>query len=338
MKYFTCFLLIISFAGITQLLADHHKKEESNLKLPTSWKEYLSMKRKQKAFGVWSFKGKTTSIWEGIPEGLDYTDTFTSQMSADGSKILTSHVMKTIDGNILSTGSGMETWDVKRKKIFSSHSGFDGGKLYTGPSELIGISEIEEKWKYTETISGKTYEVIITRKSEGPDKRSQTNVRVDDPDNSATTTFTRQPRKQRPANQGVILKKGPKFKEQEKVLHAFVNAFIEGNAEDCANLYTKDTTYMIPETSVLKGRADVLKSYKEFFKTRDYEILEMKEPVSEVINFGNWAVIRGTGMDKTRSKKGEESTKNYKWMILSQKQKDGSWKMKWDIFNYDNAY
>ena len=118
-------------------------------------------------------------------------------MSADGSKILASHVMKTTDGTILSTGSGMETWDAKRKKIFSSQSGFDGGKLYTGPSELIGISESEEKWKYTETISGKTYEVIITRKSDGPNKKIQTNVRVDDPDNSATTTFTRQPRKKK---------------------------------------------------------------------------------------------------------------------------------------------
>ena len=197
MKYFTCFLLIISFAGITQLLADHHKKEESDLKLPTSWKEYLSMKRKQKAFGVWSFKGKTTSIWEGIPEGLDYTDTFTTQMSADGSKVLVSHVMKTTDGTILSTGSGMETWDAKRKKIFSSHSGFDGGKIYTGPAELLSIDEIEEKWKYTESISGKTYQVIITRKSDGPNKKIQTNVRVDDPDNSSTTTFARQPRKKK---------------------------------------------------------------------------------------------------------------------------------------------
>jgi hypothetical protein len=197
MKNLTCFLLVIAFAGLTQLFADHHKKEKSNLKLPTSWKEYLSMKRKQKAFGVWSYTGKTTDIWEGIPEGLEYSHTHTTQMSADGSKILNSHVMKTNNGTILSTGSGMETWDAKRKKIFSSNSGFDGGKLYTGPSELIGINESAEKWKYTETISGKTYEVITTRKSEDPNKRSQTNVRVKDPDNASTITFTRKPRKKK---------------------------------------------------------------------------------------------------------------------------------------------
>ena len=197
MKNLICFSLVIAFAGLTQLFADHHKKEKSNLKLSKSWKEYVSMKRKQKAFGIWSYTGKTTDIWEGIPAGLEYTHTGTTQMSADGSKVLVSHVMKTNDGTILSTGSGMETWDAKRKKIFSSHAGFDGGKLYNGPSELIGISETGEKWKYTETIGGKTYEVITTRKYEGPNKMTQTNARVKNPDNSSTITFTKKPRKKK---------------------------------------------------------------------------------------------------------------------------------------------
>ncbi|MFL2480887.1 MAG: hypothetical protein ACJ0K4_15190 [Verrucomicrobiales bacterium] len=197
MKNLICFSLVIAFAGLTQLFADHHKKEKSNLKLSKSWKEYVSMKRKQKAFGIWSYTGKTTDIWEGIPAGLEYTHTGTTQMSADGSKILVSHVMETNDGTILSTGSGMETWDAKRKKIFSSHAGFDGGKLYNGPSELIGISETGEKWKYTETIGGKTYEVITTRKYEGPNKMTQTNARVKNPDNSSIITFTKKPRKKK---------------------------------------------------------------------------------------------------------------------------------------------
>ncbi|MDB4627668.1 hypothetical protein OAE34_01965 [Akkermansiaceae bacterium] len=188
------YVLALLFS-VSILNADHHKMDVSSLKLPTSWKEYLSLKKKQKAFGIWSYKGRTSSMWEGIPEGIEYSHTRTTQMSADGSKVLSSHVMKTKDGAILSTGSGMETWDAKRKKIFSSHSGYDGGKLYTGPSELIGIGEKAEKWKYTETISGKTYEVLQTRKTEAPNKRSETNVRVNDPDSSTTSTFTRQPKK-----------------------------------------------------------------------------------------------------------------------------------------------
>jgi hypothetical protein len=181
--------------SVSILNADHHKKTDSNLKLPASWKEYLSLKKKQKAFGIWSYTGRTSSMWEGIPEGIEYSHTRTTQMSADGSKILSSHVMKTKDGAILSTGSGMETWDAKRNKIFSSHSGYDGGKLYTGPSELIGIGESAEKWKYTETSSGKTYEVIVIRETKAPNKRSHTFMRVKNPDSLTTSTFTRQPKK-----------------------------------------------------------------------------------------------------------------------------------------------
>ena len=81
--------------GLTQIFADHHKKQESKLKIPKSWEEYLSIKRKQKAFGVWSYQGKTTIVWEGI----EYKNTLTSQMSADGSKVLNSNVMKTKDGS-----------------------------------------------------------------------------------------------------------------------------------------------------------------------------------------------------------------------------------------------
>ena len=136
--------------------------------------------------------------------------------------------------------------------------------------------------------------------------------------------------------QGVVLTSGPRFEEQEEILDSFVSACLKGSAEACANLYTKDTVYMIPETPILEGRQAVLGSYKEFFEGRDYKVLEMSEPATEVVHFGDWAAIRGTGKEITESKDGQRSTKTYKWMILSQKQDDGSWKMKWDIFNFDN--
>ena len=34
--------------SVSILSADHHKEEESNLKLPTSWKEYISLKKSKK--------------------------------------------------------------------------------------------------------------------------------------------------------------------------------------------------------------------------------------------------------------------------------------------------
>ena len=194
MKRILSCLVVFSLCGTPVVLADHHKKEEGELGLPTSWKKFLSFKRKQKSFGVWSNEGKTTDIWEGIPAGLDYSNTFTSQLSADGTKILTSHIMQTADGTVLSTGSGMETWDPKRKKIVSSSAGFDGGKFYSGSAELIGVDEGEDRWKYTESISGKTYEVMVTWKSDGPDRRSQALSRAGKPEKVTVNKFTRKPR------------------------------------------------------------------------------------------------------------------------------------------------
>ncbi|MEO1826179.1 MAG: hypothetical protein ABGZ31_10760, partial [Roseibacillus sp.] len=73
MKRILSCLVVFSLCGTPVVLADHHKKEEGELGLPTSWKKFLSFKRKQKSFGVWSNEGKTTDIWEGIPAGLDYS-------------------------------------------------------------------------------------------------------------------------------------------------------------------------------------------------------------------------------------------------------------------------
>ncbi len=194
MRILPFFIGVVFALSMPLALADHHGEEKGQLSLVKSWKEYLSFKRKQKSFGVWAHEGKTTDVWEGIPAGLDYVSTFTSQLSADGTKILTSHIMQATDGTVLSTGSGMETWDPKKNKILASSSGFDGGKLYAGLSELVGINETEARWRYTETISGKTYEVLVTWKTEALDKMSQTLSRVEDPDKVTVNEFARKPR------------------------------------------------------------------------------------------------------------------------------------------------
>ena len=50
------------------------------------------------------------------------------------------------------------------------------------------------------------------------------------------------------------------------------------------------------------------------------------------------AVIRGTGKNIEETPQGVRIIKTYKYMILSEKQKDGSWQMKWDIYNFDADY
>ena len=107
------------------------------------------------------------------------------------------------------------------------------------------------------------------------------------------------------------------------------------DAEGCASLYENEAIYMIPGAPILEGYNSILDSYKKQFSIpRDYKVT-MQEPVVEVLPMGDWAMVRGTGNSKEINN-GVSQTKTYKWIILSRKQKDGSWKIVWDIFNYDH--
>ena len=137
---------------------------------------------------------------------------------------------------------------------------------------------------------------------------------------------------------GVEVNSGTVHDDQQKLLKSFVTAFIDGNAKNCAKLYTEDTVYMLPELPIQVGRDVVLAGYQNLFKSRTNKIIDMVEPISEVISFGNMAAIRGTGRTVEETPAGVQTMKTYKYMILSEQQSDGSWQMKWDIFNYDADY
>lgn len=137
---------------------------------------------------------------------------------------------------------------------------------------------------------------------------------------------------------GNLVRHGPVYDAQQKLLGAFVKAFSEGDAEGCANLYTADTIYMQAGLPMEKGRNVVLQGYKEFFNNRTNKLIEISEPIEEVISFGDMAVIRGVGRNVEETSTGDRIIKTYKYMILSEKQKDGSWLMKWDIYNFDADY
>lgn len=134
-----------------------------------------------------------------------------------------------------------------------------------------------------------------------------------------------------------FVQSGPVYDGQVKLLDSFVKACLARDAKGCADLYAENATYMIPEIPVLEGHVNILGSYKEMFRDQPSSEMEMSEPVVEVLAMGDWAVLRGTG-SSTETTENKVESKTYKWVILSHKQNDGSWKMVWDIFNYDAPY
>ena len=107
---------------------------------------------------------------------------------------------------------------------------------------------------------------------------------------------------------GIMVESGPVDEGQTKLIDFFVKAFKEGDAEGCAKLYTEDTVYMEAELPIAAGRDVVLFNYQAYFKDRKNKIIEMDEPISEVIKFGNMAAFRGTGKNIEETPAGVQET------------------------------
>ena len=146
--------------------------EIPNLKKPSSWKQYLDSVIESGDLGTWRTRGITKDLWVGIPAGIRYIDNSTKDISHDRKKVLIAHEIVTEDGRMLSIGSGFIGWDPVAKRIYSFYSGYDGGKPFWGPRELVGFSSEGEVWKYTETSRGDTYETQIVSKRTSKTRRT----------------------------------------------------------------------------------------------------------------------------------------------------------------------
>ena len=130
---------------------------------------------------------------------------------------------------------------------------------------------------------------------------------------------------------GVMLSSGPELEKIQTVTNEFVEAWIKGDAEGCANTYSVDAVFMTPDQPSYHGRQAITERYEKMFKSRnDSAIIEMKETVHDVIYFNDWAVMRGSGYE---TRKGVETKETYKWIILAKRQPSGKWETVWDIFN-----
>ena len=161
-----CMLTFVNIAVIAQ-------DEIPNLKKPSSWEQYLNSVIESGDLGTWRAGGVTKDLWVGIPAGIRYVSNDTRDISHDRKKLLIAHEMIAENGKMLSIGSGFIGWDPIEKRIYSFYSGYDGGKPFWGPRELVGFSSEGEVWKYTETSRGDTYETLIVY------KRTSNNSRVD---------------------------------------------------------------------------------------------------------------------------------------------------------------
>ena len=100
--------------------------------LPSSMEEFVNWNLDRGVCGQWQTSGVTKDMWAGVPSGLEYTHTMSSKFDVDTGRLVDHGQMQAEDGTIISTGSGVMTWDEGRGTVVGTFSGFDMGKPFHG--------------------------------------------------------------------------------------------------------------------------------------------------------------------------------------------------------------
>ena len=115
------------------------------------------------------------------------------------------------------------------------------------------------------------------------------------------------------------------------VRNEFISAFNSGDATKVASLYATDAVVMPTHQPMITGR-DAIQNYnKTFFETFTATITI--SPIETKV-FGDRALDRGTyTMQLTPKAGGSPIMDEGKYLVLLQRQADGSWKLTHDIDN-----
>ena len=94
-----------------------------------------------------------------------------------------------------------------------------------------------------------------------------------------------------------------------------------------------DSVRMPPNEPTIIGKDGIKSWYERAFEAAN---LELEIAQKEIHIWEDWAFERGTySVIRTPKDKGDPSSENGKWVIISQKQSDGSWKRARAIWSSD---
>ena len=110
---------------------------------------------------------------------------------------------------------------------------------------------------------------------------------------------------------------------------AFEEAFFKGDVDALSMIYTEDAEWLVPQLPAIKGRQAIAQVWKQVLGTGGNRI---RVEIGEVHENGDWAYEVGaftaSGPDGGVLNAG-------KYIVIWQRQSDGSWKTHRDIFNWD---
>lgn len=119
-----------------------------------------------------------------------------------------------------------------------------------------------------------------------------------------------------------------------KTRNDYVSAWKAADADRVANLYTTDALVLYPNQPAVAGRSAIGTYFKSFFDELSQEHFELTSAEIEVV--GPWAFDRGAYRWKGKPRAGGEAIEDHgKYLVILQRQPDGSWKVARDMDNSD---
>ncbi len=114
---------------------------------------------------------------------------------------------------------------------------------------------------------------------------------------------------------------------------AWTAAYNASDADAVAALYADDAILMSEGTPARIGKSAIRDSYVQAFELGTYT---SEDVIDELIVSQDWIIARGNWAEEFVPQDGSEPVQEVgKSMWLSQRQPDGSWKIKWQIWNRD---
>jgi uncharacterized protein (TIGR02246 family) len=119
-----------------------------------------------------------------------------------------------------------------------------------------------------------------------------------------------------------------------KTRSEYVTAWKAGDADQLAILYTTDAVVLYPHQPAVVGRSAILAYFKSFFAEFAQEDFDLTSAEIEIA--GPWAFDRGTFRWRGVPRAGGDPVDDHgKYLVVLQKQPDGSWKVARDMDNSD---
>ena len=122
----------------------------------------------------------------------------------------------------------------------------------------------------------------------------------------------------------------------DKIRAAYASAWNAGSAADIADLYADDAVVLPGNQPTVTGRDAVLNYQQSFFSQYTPGKMELTPEETKVM--GDWAFDRGTYHMMATPKGGGDAVEGQgRYLVILQRQPDGSWKVTRDIDNTASA-